>query len=286
MSKQKESKQSQPQEVAQVQPQLPATAQDLAGYAEFSAGQVLDAERVMPVLQLIQQNSKALIKSHEKFVKGAEAGMIFNRATGLLRNNVVFVPCARNHVYVEWVPMDKGGGKVAEYPFDDKRVAALRQEQGFGKLVTKEGNEIQETFYVFGYVLDEQSPDPMPEPAVLAVKSSSITPYKQFFNGIRSFLLRDEKGNLLRGADGKPINPALFAHRVRISSVAKSKDGNDFHVLKFEPANGTLKDSLVPAALLPFGKQIAEEFAAGRVRVEEDDSEAPAAGSAEGQSAF
>jgi hypothetical protein len=272
------------QELVTVQPQLPATAADLAAYSDFGAAQTLDVERVMPVLQLIQQNSKALIKSHEKFVKGAEAGNIYNRATGMLRTNVVFVPCAREHCYVEWVPIEKGGGKVGTFPIDDKRIAALRQEQGFGKLKTPEGNEILETFYLYGYVLDDQTTDPVPEPAVLAVKSSSITPYKQFFNNVRAFLLRDEKGNLVRNAAGQPINPPLFAHRVRVSALPKSKDGNDFHVFKFEPANGSLKDSMVSGDLLAFGKRIAEDFAAGRTRVEEDDADAPA--SSEGQSAF
>jgi hypothetical protein len=282
MSKKKDSKAA--EAVVPVEQMLPAMANELANYAEHSAADVLDAERVMPVLLLIQHQSKVLIKGHEKFVSGAEAGMILNRATGMLKPSVVFVPCARQHCYVEWVPMAKGGGKVGTYPLEDARVAELRKSQGFGKLTTPDGNEIHETFYVYGYVLDDSAGEPVPEPAVLAVKSSSITPYKQFFNNVRSFLLRDAEGNLVRTPDGKPINPPMFAHKVRISAVPKSKDGNDFHIFKFEPANGTMAESLVAPGMLAFGRTIAEDFAAGRTRVEEED-DAPAAAK-EGTSAF
>lgn len=277
-------KQKKTDELAVQQPMLPAAA-DLAEYSGYSANEVLDAERIMPVLQLVQTNSKALVKSHEKFVPGAQAGMFLNRGTGLLAERVVFVPCEREHCFVEWVPMDKGGGKVGTYPIDDKRCVQLRQEQGFGKLITPEGNEIQETFYVYGYTLREEDGDSaMPEPAVLAIKGSSITPYRQFFNQLRSYLLRDEKGSLVRGPNGGPINPPLFAHRLVLSSQAKSSKGNDFLVFKFASLNGDIRSSMVPPAMLAFGKQIADDFKAGRTRVEEDDADsAPAA---EGTSAF
>ena len=260
-------------ELETVKPMLPATAQDFAAYADDAANKVLDVERVMPVLQLLQTNSKALVKNHEKFVQGAAAGQFLNRATGFLADTVVFIPCARQHSYVEWVPIEKGGGKVGEFPIDDARITALRQQQGFGKLLTPEGNEIAETFYVFGYTLRENEKDPVPEPAVLAVKGMSITPYRQFFNGLRSYLLRDEAGNLIRSKDGQPINPPLFAHQLRITSMGKNKAGNDFLVFKFEHLNGTIATSMVPAAMLPFGKKIAEDVTHGRARVEEDQTD-------------
>lgn len=257
-------------EVATTTPNLPVTADTFAQYKEFSANKVLDVERVMPVLQLIQQNSKALIKSHEKYLAGAEAGMFVNRASNYMAAQAIFVPCARKHVYVEWIPMNKGGGKVGEFPIDDKRITALRQAQGFGKITTPEGNEILETFYVFGYVLRENDEDPIPEPAVLAVKGTSITPYRQFFNQLRSYLVRDENGQLIRDAKGEAINPPLFAHQLRLSAQPRSKDGNDFMVMKFEHRNGTIENSMIGGAALAFGAAIANDVNQGRAKVEEE----------------
>lgn len=260
------------QEVVKVDPMLPATAADFAGFEQYSASEVLDVERVMPVLQLLQTNSKALVKSHEKFVKGAAAGMFLNRSTGTLVETAVFVPCARQHVFVEWNDADKGGGRVGTFPIDDKRCVALRQEQGFGKLETPEGTTIAETFYVFGYTLSETEKDPVPEPAVLAIKGMSITPYKQFFAGLKSYLLRDADGNKVRNAAGQPINPPLFTHMLRLSAQPKSKNGDDFLVFKFEHLNGTIDNSMVPKALLAIGKRIADDVNAGTARVEEEDT--------------
>lgn len=261
------------QEIEKVTPQLPATAADFAAFADYSARDVLDVERVMPVLSQIQTNSKALIPSHEKFVKGAAAGMFLNRSSNTLMQSAVFVPCERKRVYVEWTPLNKGGGKVGEFPIDDPRCTALRQEQGFGKLITPEGTEIHETFYVYGYTLNETDKEPIPEPAVLAVKGMSITPYKQFFNQLRGHFLRDADGNLVRDAQGRPINPPLFAHRIRVSSQPKTKDGNDFLVMKFESVNGTIANSMVPKELMAIGKAIADDVNAGRARVEEDETD-------------
>jgi len=267
------SKKTTTQELEKVQPQLPATAADFAGFEGYGAGEVLDVERVMPVLAQLQTNSKALVRSHEKFVEGAQAGMFLNRNTGTLAESVVFVPCERKHVYVEWIPFNKGGGKVGEFPIDDPRIVALRQEQGFGKLTTPEGNEIQETFYVYGYTLSETDKDPVPEPAVLAVKGMSITPYRQFFNQLRGHFLRDAEGALVRDANGKPINPPLFAHQLRISSRPGSKDGHDFLVMKFASLNGTIANSMVPKAMLAIGKMIADDVNQGRTKLEEDETE-------------
>ena len=71
----------------------------------------------LPWIQLLQSNSPEVDGSvPERKIEGAEAGMLMDSVSKKLRSaeeGIIFVPCATNHMYVEWVSRDKGGGFVA-----------------------------------------------------------------------------------------------------------------------------------------------------------------------------
>src|SRR5690606_39209842 len=105
------------------------------------------------------------------YVQGAKKGMIINSVTEELYPGdpgVLFLPVHREHRFVEWVPRDQGGGFVASHEPTDPMIIEARKGGGFGKLESPEGNDIVETFYVFGLVVDE---DGLGIPAVVSFSS-------------------------------------------------------------------------------------------------------------------
>jgi hypothetical protein len=68
----------------------------------------------IPRLAIVQSGSPQRKKKDEKYIDGADEGMIFNTVTNeLYKDSLEVIPCGYRKTYVEWVPRDKGGGLVA-----------------------------------------------------------------------------------------------------------------------------------------------------------------------------
>ena len=128
---------------------LPA---EYAGLEEF-AGQGLDdldsSDRSVPFLKVLEKNSPEI-----ETVDGAKAGMIIDTATLKLYETIRFVPACREHVFVEWVPIDNGGGLVASYGMGEDIAKWAKTQRG--KISLRNGNDLVETFYLFGILLPEE----------------------------------------------------------------------------------------------------------------------------------
>lgn len=168
----------------------------------------------IPFLVILQKGSKQVDEDSGQAIPGAKAGMFFNSVTQELydgKKGLVFIPCHRDHQFVEWVPRNDGGGFVATHKPEDPRVVALRQEQGkFGKLEmeTDEGlHDLVETFYVFGLLVKE---DGSHEYVVLSFSSTQIKAYKNWMTTARAQTRMD--GN-------RRITVPLFGHRYRLTTI-------------------------------------------------------------------
>ena len=187
------------------------------------------ADRSIPFLAILQSNSPQVEDG------GESSGDLLNTVTGEVfdgNEGVVFVPSMTEHVYVEWVPRTQGGGFVARYEADDPFVKQCEAKATqFGKAKTPDGNDIQETFYVYGAICPEGRE---PELAVMAFTSTKIKVYRKYFGN---------KLSMFRDANKK--QPPLFAHSIRVSTFKDKNAKGTFYNFTLTPANGTVAESVL-----------------------------------------
>ena len=186
----------------------------------------------IPLMRILQSNSPQCKPVSAGGTEGAVAGMIYNTATGEMwsgENGLLFIPVDRDHNYIEYVPRDAGGGFVGTYDIDDPVVGNLREKQGkFGKLTMDSGNELVETFYLFGLIIP---PDGTTIQGVVPFTSTQISKYQAFMTRYQSITYPN--------AAGKKVRPPLWAHRWKLGTVyQQNKKGQFFGwtlKLKSEP---------------------------------------------------
>lgn len=217
-------------------PQAYDYGEDTAKGFENQTGQ----DYQVPFLSLLQDMSPQVTGAHGSAVEGARAGMMYNTVTqDLYDGDVLIVPALTEHVYVEWIPREQGGGFVGAHPLDSEMVAeakrvAKAQEKSFGDLVSPDGNDIVETFYVYGVLCPE---DQDPQPVVIAFTSTKIRVYKQWMSKIRMFTVPRQ--------DGSKARPPLFAHLSKISTVRQTNKKGTFFNFQVGSAGKDLLSSLL-----------------------------------------
>jgi hypothetical protein len=196
------------------------------------------ADVAIPFISILQDLSPQVKKNKAEYIAGAEPGILINTVTQeLLPDGIEFIPATTEHFFVEWVPRNKGGGFVARHAPNSEVVAKARAiSKDFGKLTTKEedGNDLVETFYVYGIAICNGTPIP----AIVAFSSTKIRVYKRWMTRVRTFQI---------DVNGRKQVPPLFAHLARIGTVPETnKRGEDFFNFSVEPANGDIASSLLP----------------------------------------
>lgn len=209
---------------------------EYAGYEEY-AGQGLDditsEDKGLPFFEILQGQSPELDE-----IDGAKPGMVVNKATKEIFESIRFVAACRDHVYTEWVPREKGGGLVATYQLSDDIVVKARSQQRVGKHELPNGNELIETFYLYGMVLDA---DDNPTPAVISFTSTKIAAYKTLVT--RSDTL------MFTAASGRKVKFPWFAHVWRLGTEKKKKDNYTWYnwTVAFDSDDGNADGARLPA---------------------------------------
>jgi hypothetical protein len=194
------------------------------------------ADLSVPFLSILQPLSPQV---QDKDPEGAEAGQIYNTVTRELasaKDGVVFLPCHKDLSYVEWVPREKGGGFAAIHdPQSDEVKDAIIENGGskFGGLTLGE-NDLIETHYVYGLVLDAKGVD-VQGFAVISFTSTKIKPFKDWLTAM--FTLR-----------GKP---PIYANRSVIKSVRVKNEKGTFHNFRIDPLKATWRESLIDPTVNP-----------------------------------
>ncbi len=175
------------------------------------------ADTSIPYIVLCQALSPIVVEGKSK------AGEWLNTVTGQTydkEKGFQFVPATTRHYYVEWVPRDQGGGFVARHDGDSQVVRdAIKNATKFGKNKSPDGNDLVETFYVYGIVCDEDgAPEGM---AVMAFKSTAIKSYRNWNAKMSQFMLQTPAGR---------VRPPLRAHLSRVSSRLQKNDKGQFYV--------------------------------------------------------
>lgn len=240
---------------------LPA---EYAGLEEY-AGQGLDdldsSDRSVPFLKVLEKNSPEV-----EDIDGAKPGMIIDTSTGRLYETIRFVPACREHAFVEWVPIDNGGGLVASYGIHEKISQWAKSQRG--KITLRNGNDLVETFYLFGLLLGEEGEDDEPKPVVLSFTSTRIKTYKSIVNRSDSIMLR--------GASGRKFKAPWFCHVWRIGTQ-KKQDGNQswyVYTAEFDSPQKDAAGARLPAdhEVVQMGAEMVRQKSEGELKMAQEGS--------------
>lgn len=168
----------------------------------------------IPWLAILEALSPALEENPE-----LRAGWLYNSATGeAYQKGVSFVPAITKHLFVEFKPRGQGGGFVAVHEPDSNLVMDCKNTQDFGQYKTPNGNELTETFYVYGVMIDE---DGGTVPMAISFSGTRIKKYKNWMTKARTVQLTN--------AQGKRFPAPLFAHKYRLETVPDSSPKGKFN---------------------------------------------------------
>lgn len=188
-------------------------------------------------------------------------GQIINRSSGEIyagkEGGAAFIPVYTEHMMTEWVPLDKGGGLVGNFAMDDPLVKEVRATQPLGKYKKPNSeNELVETFYVYGIFIPPGD-DSQPHPAVMAMSSTKIKPYKDW--------MFQARGVVIPLPDGRKIKPPLWAHRYRFTTKFVEKNNYSWWnwVIRFDGSGATEARIAPDSELYMLGKSLYEDISSG-----------------------
>lgn len=166
---------------------------DLLGSAAALAGagqeKIGVKETAIPTLRILQSNSHEIAKGDSKFVEGASVGdfyAITPEGPRVFRGDqgIQFYVAAFDKVWLEWVPIEKGGGFAGRHPSQE---VALQNRKD-------KDNQIDETWEYYGLVV---TPGLDPFPVLFGCSKSKLTPARHWNGLLKGLREKDPKtGNL------------------------------------------------------------------------------------------
>ncbi len=209
---------------------------------------------ITPMLNILQTMTPSVEEGNEK------AGDIWNNGAEASCKEVLFVPATTQQVFIEWIPLDKGGGLVAIHEPTSEVVIESRAKMPINEMVINDGNDLVQTFQVYGIICNA---DGDPEGfAMIPMTSTKIKKYKAWMHKMRTFRMEDD--------DGRPFTPDMFRHLWRLTTVKeKNKVGQSYYNWEMTPAEGTVEKSLLdeddPRAQM--GEACYDAFGSGKLKV-------------------
>lgn len=272
--KPKAGEQPKPEEAKDVALRTTGTSLATADFGEDAGAGMenVDASELrIPFLYILDAKSPQCKPVAQGGVAGAQQGMLINTGTGEIYDGdaaggVTFVPVHRDHNFVEFTPMNLGGGLVAIYPPDDPKILEMRAKQGkFGKLYSvfppkrdaqgniTEGTEIGETFYLYGLIVDANGGT---AGVIVPFKSTQIKKYQAFMQRQTSFKYANPKSTDENPLP--PVQPPIFAHRWHLSSQPESKKTFSWQgwTLTLDAKEPDGRESPYFKSLIPSGSQL------------------------------
>ena len=215
----------------------------------------------IPYWAILQDLSPQVKKRDERYIEGAEVGMMFNTATMQVIDGAVgidFIPCFFEGAQVEWVPRASGGGFVAKHPLNTPLTQQLKTVEVDGKKVSRlpSGNDLVETRYWYGFsrahVEDEAQAGPW-EPAVVSMSSTMLKSSREWMGMVK-------RQKLPNGADA-----AIFSRVYTLTTALRQKNNNDWFVWSVASRRW------VTAAELQQAVKFHQDAASGAVQVQQPD---------------
>ena len=219
--------------------------------SDFKSGDTL-----VPYLQIVQSTSAYVKRAESAFLPEAREGDILDTLSLKLRNEALVIPVKFETTYVEWKPNQ--GGIVRQWGTD--RSGYDEAVGDYGKKTTAAGTEIVPYATYYCLLLDEEGGS---QPVVLSLKGTEFKKSRRW-NGLLS--------TEMRGPDGKPFLPPMFARVFKLTTVPESNDQGSWSGWQISPAGLTLAQ---PEGLYLFEKAKAfrESIVAGTARAAQNHDE-------------
>lgn len=197
-------------------------------FGDGGFGEITSTDIIIPRLSVVNQLSPQIKKGDQKYIAGAEYGDIVDVsnnvivAKGFNAENPEFahlLPFARQKEAIEWIPRNKGGGIKGRWPLTvtiEKFATGKGAKQNDkGHWITKDGNEIVETWSVFFLDLNTM------RPVVLSFKKSGIGAVKSWFSNRATWTFPKDHPNAGR-------TRPLFYKSIMLSSFEAKKDADSW----------------------------------------------------------
>lgn len=171
----------------------------------------------LPFIKVLQSLSPEVQKGNEKFIKGAEAGDLYNTVTKDLwggEDGIRIIPCYFEKVYNVWTNRDDGGGFGGSYKTRDEADEHCDPET---QQVTDTANH---------YILIEGDDNEWTE-AVLSMTSSKLGESRRWNSMMKQQKIDDGQGN--------KFTPPSFSRVYSLTTVGTQNEKGFYHVPKIEP---------------------------------------------------
>jgi len=191
----------------------------------------------IPFISVMQSNS-VLVEDDDH---PAKAGDLVNSVTGeVVPQPVIVQPIHKDHLWAEWVPRSKGGGRGDSHEEGCALVLDIIAKNGGSRIPpenadrqrmpfkTPEGMDLIETHYVYCLILNETGTESIGY-CVLPFSSTKIKVQKDWWTSMYTI-----KGS-----------PPLMANRAKVSTTKQTAKGKTFYNLSIRPFGDTWIGSLI-----------------------------------------
>ena len=223
-----------------------------------TAGEGVDydtSELQIPFIRVIQALSPQIKKSDPAFIKDAGQGDAFNTVTGQFwsgEDGITVIPCFQETKYLEFIPLDQGGGFVGERKVTDPDLA--NTERNGAKEILPNGNELVKSDQHYCIIVGE---DGMHQPAIVDMKSTQLKVSRRWKTQIAMQKVKDSKGQMR--------TPALYATMWKLSTTEESNQMGTWYNWQVEKV-GFIQDK----AMFDEAKSFRESIAKGEVKAAAD----------------
>ena len=202
----------------------------------------------IPRLAIIQSGSPQRKNKDEKYIDGADEGMIFNTVTNeLYKDSLEIIPCGYRKTYVEWVPREKGGGLVAVH---DLKPDGSTTDPKTRKTMLGE-NQIVDTAEHFVLVKTKDGFSP----AVLTMTSSNLGVSRKW-----NTLLKMKRLNV----KGQTVEAPSFLYVFKLSTIEAENDLGNWYKYKIEEIG-----QVESKEIFKDGEKLADSVSTGKVKASE-----------------
>ena len=232
--------------------------------ADANAGSqnMTQEDLALPFLKVLGQLSPEVNKMNEKFIEGAEPGMIFNTVTNQLfdgKKGVDVIPVFYERKYVEW--QDRGasqGSPVAIHDADSDIVSSTTRDKSFKDRLPN-GNYLENTANHYVIFMNGS-----PSSALISMKATQLKVSRKW----NSMMM----GIKLQGKNGL-FTPPTYSHIYNLKTVQMSNDKGTWFgwdVTKVGPVENK--------GVYELSKNFATQISKGKVKVKhgtEENSSTP-----------
>jgi hypothetical protein len=210
----------------------------------------------IPFLSILQKLSPQIDKDNAEYptkgIEGAEVGDIINTVSNTVVCSVgeemEFVPCTYQRLYMEWKPRTSGGGLVKTHKDANILLECQRNERN--QDVLRNGNLVVTTSYFYGIALI----DGARTPCVIGLSSTQLKKAKQWLNMAMSIKLKR--------TDDTPYTPPLFSHSYKLSTVPEKNESGTWRGWCVK-IGSMVSDPVLIAEAMSYAKRATQQVQAG-----------------------